>query len=47
MAIQADLLIALRPQHADIRQVAVIVGIVESVADDELVRDREAAEIGL
>ena len=47
MAIQADLLIALRPQHADIRQVAVVVGIVESVADNELVRDREAAKIGL
>src|SRR5207248_3875334 len=38
--------IDLRPQHADEREIAIPLGIVESVPDDELVRNFEAAEIG-
>ena len=41
------LLIALRLQDADVRQVAVVVGVVEAVADDEFVGDLEAAHVGL
>ena len=41
------LLIALRLQDADVRQVAVVVGVVEAVADDKFVGDLEAAHVGL
>ena len=41
------LLIALRLQDADVRQVTVVVGVVEAVADDEFVGDLEAAHVGL
>ena len=39
-------LVAFRAQHADIRQIAVVVCIVKAVADDKFIRNREAAEIG-
>lgn len=41
------LFIALRLQNADVGEIAVVICVIEAVADDELVRDLEAAHIGL
>lgn len=41
------LFIALRLQNADVGEIAVVICVIEAVADDEFVRDLEAAHIGL
>ena len=43
----AALFIALGTKNADVGKIAVIVGIVQPVADDELVRNLKAADVGL
>ena len=41
------LFITLRLQNADIREVPVVIRVIEAVADDEFIRDLEAAHVGL
>ena len=41
------LFIALRLQNADVGEIAVVICVIEAVADDEFVRDLEAAHVGL